>query len=204
MSIKFFQNNNKFIEGHCYETLEVNDKWTSGRPNGTSDEYGNIIPDSIRYVGEYLRSESYGRGNGRTRTDYFSLINVTLDYNGRTRYREVPCRTISGIQENIQPQNSSRNVEGVIRVPLFDKSNTKFFDRINEYIKRFTCCMCFENEINLLLNPCSHSYCKICIEKLKASGRNRCPICRTEIISTKNIIFGSFNKSLKGNNLNKI
>ena len=54
-----------------------------------------------------------------------------------------------------------------------------------EEIKELNKCpICFENEINMCLNPCGHCYCEICI-----NNSNECFICRTNIINKIKLFF---------------
>jgi len=101
-------------------------------------------------------------------------------------------RIVSGSADNtlIVWNNVIQNNVIQIKVPEFKENNNKVFDRINEYIKRFTCCICKKNEANCLLNPCGHVLCSICSRKI-----SNCPICQTEIESVSNINLGSLNSS---------
>ena len=103
---RFFQNESKFVVGKCYEKIRVNDIFTFGRPVGTTDESGTIVPGSNVYVGEYIKSVNSG-SNNFTRYDYFMLDGVEnisrLDYDGTTRYREVDCNTRLPVIQLQQP-----------------------------------------------------------------------------------------------------
>lgn len=47
------------------------------------------------------------------------------------------------------------------------------------------CCICYENNANLLFLPCSHyCCCKNC-----SSSLTSCPICRTNILNKRSIFF---------------
>ena len=94
--LKFFQNEKKFVVGKSYETLRVDTPpWGTYVSNlETCDEIGNIIPDSEKFLGKYVRSQNYGYGDNRGRYDYFinekeKTITNSLDYDGKTRYRQV-------------------------------------------------------------------------------------------------------------------
>jgi hypothetical protein len=83
-----------------YETLRVNSP-----PYGTyisnyetCDEIGKIIPNSEKFLGKYISSQTYGYGDNGGRYDYFTnekneIISNYLDYDGKTRYREVQFST---------------------------------------------------------------------------------------------------------------
>jgi len=94
----FFQFQSKFIVGEEYETLRVNDgpyglAKALGRP---CDEVGEIIPDTVQYLGRYVRSVGGGgsSGDGRTRDDFFTkkdgeVVKWTLACDGSTRFRRI-------------------------------------------------------------------------------------------------------------------
>ena len=93
---KFFQNEKKFIVGNSYETLRVETpRWGTYVSNlETCDEIGTIIPNSEKFLGTYVSSQNYGYGDNGGRYDYFTnekgeTITNCLDYDGKTRYRQV-------------------------------------------------------------------------------------------------------------------
>ena len=97
MTNVFFQNELKFIIGHDYETLNIDDRCSYdeyiGRDKEKIDEYGIIRNNSIKHVGKYIKSIRTGYHDNSTRHDYFQLndeeIVITLSYDGSTRYREI-------------------------------------------------------------------------------------------------------------------
>jgi hypothetical protein len=93
---KFFQNEKKFVVGKSYETLRVQrPRFGTYEYNlETCDEIGTIIPNSEKFLGTYVSSQNYGYGDNGGRYDYFTnenneTITNCLDYDGKTRYREV-------------------------------------------------------------------------------------------------------------------
>ena len=49
------------------------------------------------------------------------------------------------------------------------------------------CSICYDNNINLLLEPCNHiCICDLCYNLLVAK---ECPICKTNILTTKKVFF---------------
>ena len=51
--------------------------------------------------------------------------------------------------------------------------------------RRNECCICFSNEIDVLLEPCNHlTICSTCVTSIKT-----CPICRTDIKSHRKVFF---------------
>jgi len=92
---RFFQHESKFVVGKIYETLRVKSLPYNGKLNlDTCDEIGTIIPNSEKLLGKYVSSVNIGYGDNGTRCDTFlndkgEQINIYLDYDGTTRFREV-------------------------------------------------------------------------------------------------------------------
>jgi hypothetical protein len=51
------------------------------------------------------------------------------------------------------------------------------------------CPLCLTNSVNVYLNPCGHTCCEECYEKVKNNHNNKCFICRDFIINKKPIYF---------------
>lgn len=78
------------VLNRCYEHAE----YTRSQGNYPNQRYFVNVPP--RYVGEFIRFEQGGWGDGGWRRDYFRDLNgnenaVNYSYEGRTSFREVPC-----------------------------------------------------------------------------------------------------------------
>lgn len=77
----------------CYEHAEFTRQ--QGQYPNPERYFTNIPP---KYVGEYIRSERGGFGDGGWQRDFFrdldgNMTGIYYSYEGRTSFREVPCRT---------------------------------------------------------------------------------------------------------------
>jgi len=55
---------------------------------------------------------------------------------------------------------------------------------------KILCAICYDSNINLLLEPCNHiCICKLCYKSLYTK---QCPICKTKISTTKEIYFANY------------
>jgi len=57
-----------------------------------------------------------------------------------------------------------------------------------ENVEKKMCSVCFDNEINMALVPCGHTFCKGCSE-IDRSRYAKCPQCRTQINARIKIYF---------------
>jgi hypothetical protein len=74
----------------CYEHAE----YTRSQGSYPNQRYFTNVPP--RYVGEFIRFQQGGFGDGMWRTDFFRDLNgneisVNYTYEGTTSFREVPC-----------------------------------------------------------------------------------------------------------------
>ena len=105
----------EFIEvGKCYNTVIVQ---TEGRwPN----ERGIVPPNTEVYAGKFVSATSYGYGDNANVTHVFTKPNengieveniIYLDYNGGTRFREVPCPLFERREPAIHTYEMANNTE---------------------------------------------------------------------------------------------
>lgn len=93
---------------------------------------------------------------------------------------------------------SSRLSEPInIPMPNFDDSDPiKRTKQLETYADRFRCPVCFECEINCVLQPCGHCLCEGCFVNIQKTS-NKCSICRTIITGNTIMKLGSYDTSLK-------
>ena len=94
-----------------YEHAEYKRK--EGRWSQKNERYfTDILP---RYVGKLIKRESYGFGDGSTMTDIFlneynETIRIPYSYEGRTCFREVPCKEMPSLFETAR-RNIRENID---------------------------------------------------------------------------------------------
>ena len=54
------------------------------------------------------------------------------------------------------------------------------------------CKICVENNKDVILEPCGHLLCHICLQSWLESGRSDCPFCREEIKDSDTIVVHAF------------
>lgn len=63
------------------------------------------------------------------------------------------------------------------------KRTLSSFDSDKKIFNKYKCTVCYENEVNVCLVPCGHTFCKGCSEK----ATKKCFMCNGEITSRNNI-----------------
>jgi rubrerythrin len=59
---------------------------------------------------------------------------------------------------------------------------------LNEIKEKLTCKICFDNTINMILEPCGHTaICSNCYTSMRMYNNRKCPICNKLITSSKKI-----------------
>jgi hypothetical protein len=94
----------------CYEHIEATRKEYIG--DGKSRYFTTNQP---RYVGKFIRKESYGSGDGQETIYIFDNGSVTNTYEGYTCFTEVPCREVEEKTEEKKKSWFSRFFSGGYR-----------------------------------------------------------------------------------------
>ena len=108
------------VVNRCYEHAEYTRK--EGRyPN---ERYFTNIPPI--YVGEYIRSEQGGFGDGGWKRDYFRNLNgnmIVIDYSyeGRTSFREVPCGPPPLASEHLEAIENKRRMPSLKNLAFYQQ-----------------------------------------------------------------------------------
>jgi len=106
-----------------------------------------------------------------------------------------------GLTENIMANMEilSKNIEENSRIADIRKEYINSRKMINKYlsfIKKMNklntsnvCPLCLTNAVNIYLNPCGHTCCDSCYEKLEANHEKKCFLCRCKIMQKNPLYF---------------
>jgi len=61
--------------------------------------------------------------------------------------------------------------------------------KINSLNVSNTCPLCLTNSVNIYLNPCGHTCCDDCYERLLVNNDNKCFLCRSNIMNKNSLYF---------------
>tara|TARA_B100001094_G_C18021409_1_gene715299 strand:+ start:361 stop:1050 length:690 start_codon:yes stop_codon:yes gene_type:complete len=65
-----------------------------------------------------------------------------------------------------------------------------FIKLVNNFNVGSTCSLCLSNNVNMFFDPCGHTSCEECMEKLQMKhGGKPCPFCKKKVIMPKPLYF---------------
>ena len=85
----------------------------------------------------------------------------------------------------IEQENISRKLNGLRKLIL---TGVKEIVKPEDLNKKM-CPVCFEREVNMVLLPCGHTYCKECSADIDRTRYAKCPQCRSNVNSRVKIFF---------------
>ena len=104
-------------------------------------------------------------------------------------------KSIKRLSESIKDSSQIKEIQGEYERELYI---LKYY--LHHWIKPLnggnignTCSMCLQRSVDTYLEPCGHTGCKGCIEKVKSDPQSdlygNCFICRTRVLRTHNLYF---------------
>ena len=106
-----------------------------------------------------------------------------------------------GLTENIVGNMKilSKNIEENSKIDAIRKEYINSRKMVNKYlsfIKKMNklntanvCPLCLSNAVNIYLNPCGHTCCDSCYEKLETNHEKKCFLCRCKIMQKNSLYF---------------
>ena len=164
----------------------------------TEEKYNDIYQKNKLCMGD-LRLESPIHGpfnetlNAQMRDE--PEVNKTdlffLKYNClvRSNYLVNMCEICEKIDEKIGIETTNMNIINKYIEVYRTLLNTSF-DSDKKISNKYTCTICYENEVKICVTPCGHTFCKSCSERL----RTHCFACNTVVKEkTKLFLLGNDN-----------
>lgn len=92
---------------------------------------------------------------------------------------------------NIFKKYRERRIAVESTIPKYNKNHVLVPINALKEENKILCSICYDSAITLLLEPCNHiCICELCYNSLISK---ECPICKTEILTTKKVFFVSLN-----------
>jgi len=121
-----------------------------------------------------------------TNTNVFNnIINDKIKINSFEQENLDILNYIKNLEYHSKYNEKDKNII-INKILKLETENNKL-KNINNSLSKYTCIICFENEKNILLQPCNHlCYCNNCFNKYNLKLTN-CPVCRSNINNTSKI-----------------
>jgi len=133
----------------------------------------------------------------------FHSIKKMCEIHNQEAYEELLGR-YTDFQKVILPIKNKINEELAKKINTKNAELKKITDKLNslrkiiiagldeivkpEDVQKKMCPICFENEVNTVLVPCGHTYCKGCSE-MDRTRNAKCPQCRVQINARVKLFF---------------
>ena len=102
-------------------------------------------------------------------------------------------KSLSDISEKINENNDHKNIKGeFLKQNHILKKYTEVIHKLNSLNNGSTCNLCLQRQVDTYMEPCGHTGCSECIQKLKDRNDNytcNCFICRREVFNYHKLYF---------------
>lgn len=106
-----------------------------------------------------------------TRVDFFMMNNILKKFYETFKFEEQKAFRVAHSLFEVKKFCIEYERRTGIKTYLYQSS--KSIENSSSYNDKFKCCICFENYIDAVLIPCSHTLCHSCALKVDI-----CPICK--------------------------
>ena len=197
------------IKNGIVNILNNNDDIFEENGSGVNDDEDTDIINKL--IGDY---DNFCENYKKEQSKYFDLeknfnIEITNSKNNIKKldmivnfmkeFDEEVCP--DGLTENIVGNMKilSKNIEENSKIMNIRKEYINSRKKINKYlsfIKKMNkmntaniCPLCLSNAVNIYLNPCGHTCCDSCYEKLETNHEKKCFLCRCKIMQKNPLYF---------------
>jgi hypothetical protein len=97
------------------------------------------------------------------------------------KFEKIFSKFLKKVKMKITLKGVVKNIKNLAKFKAFEQCGESYQFKLNEEIRDLKCVICYENEIEAVLDPCGHaSFCKEC-SKIIWRGKRACPLCRVNI-----------------------
>ena len=159
--------------------------------NEFSDYLDDFIKKYLKEQDNYLKCEKNLINEKNESKTIIKKLDIVMDFMKELSEEDCDDGINSTIIENIkeyskQKENSDRLVIAKNEYYNSRIKMNKYLDivkKVNSINTTNTCPTCLSNVVSLYLNPCGHTMCDECYERLSNNGDRKCFLCRSRILS---------------------
>ena len=163
----------------------------SGKLIKLNDLYDEFKSDYLKEQDKYFQSERELNNAINESKSNVKKLNVVIDFMRELNINDCKDQLQETIIENIK-QYSNNIGGGNDHIKLMKENYIESRKNINKYldiIKKLnhmnvsnSCPVCLTNPVNIYLNPCGHTLCDGCYDRV-SDNEKKCFLCRTRVLS---------------------
>ena len=121
------------------------------------------------------------------------IVNFMKEFDGDVcpdGLTEIIVENMKILSKNIEENNKIINIrKEYINSRQIINKYLSFIKKMNKVNTTNVCPLCLTNAVNIYLNPCGHTCCDTCYEKLESNHDKKCFLCRSKIIQKNPLYF---------------
>ena len=157
-----------------------------------TDYFNNFISEYLKEQDNYLNCEKNLINERNVSKTVIKKLDIVIDFMKELSNEDCDDGINSTIIENIKEYSKQKENSDKLLIARNEYFNSRL--KINKYlgvIKKInsinttnTCPTCLSNVVNVYLNPCGHTMCNECYERINNNQDERkCFLCRSNILS---------------------
>ena len=159
--------------------------------NEFSDYFDKFKKEYLKEQDNYLKCEKNLINEKNESKTVIKKLDIVIDFMKELATEDCDNGINSKIIENIKEYSKQKENGDKLVIARNEYYNSRL--KINKYlgiIKQInsvntnnTCPACMSNVVNIYLNPCGHTICDECYNRLSNNGERKCFLCRSSILS---------------------
>jgi len=159
--------------------------------NEFSEYFDKFRKEYLKEQDNYLKCEKNLINERNESKTVIKKLDIVIDFMKELTEDSCDDGMNDTIIENIKEYSKQKENSDKLVIARNEYYNSRL--KINKYlgiIKKInsmnnvnTCPTCMSNVVNIYLNPCGHTICDDCYEKLINNGERKCFLCRSSILS---------------------
>jgi hypothetical protein len=159
--------------------------------NEFNDYLDNFIKGYLKEQDNYLKCENNLINEKNESKTIIKKLDIVIDFMRELSEEDCDDGINSTIIENIKQYSKQKENGDRLVIAKNEYYNSRL--KINKYlevIKKInsvnttnTCPTCMSNAVSIYLNPCGHTMCGECYDRLTNNGDRKCFLCRARVLS---------------------
>lgn len=162
-----------------------------------SDLYDEFRKDYLNEQDKFLKAEKYMNNMINLSKSNIKKLNVVIDFMRELDDKDCKDQLNETIIDNIKQY--SKNMEDNCNLKEAKKEYIEARKSIIKYLNMIkklnklnitnTCPTCLTNPVNIYLNPCGHTLCDDCYERISSDNEKKCFLCRMRVMNKHPLYF---------------